>query len=85
MVARAAGAGARRAGRSVLTSRNLGLPLRRAIASRNPDLLKSNGGGANAILVRGEPIARAPHAAAVLVAGAALGARRASSATGCGS
>jgi endonuclease/exonuclease/phosphatase family metal-dependent hydrolase len=40
--------------RSVLTSRNLGLPLRRAIASRAPDLLKANGGGANAILVRGQ-------------------------------
>ncbi len=40
--------------RSVLTSRNLGAPLRRAIASRNPDLLKANGGGANVILVRGE-------------------------------
>ena len=38
---------------SVLTSRNLGLPVRRAIASRNPDLIRSNGGGANTILVRG--------------------------------
>src|SRR4051812_46331969 len=38
--------------RARLTSRNLGLPLRRAISSRNPDLLKSNGGGCNAILVR---------------------------------
>jgi endonuclease/exonuclease/phosphatase family metal-dependent hydrolase len=37
----------------VLTSRN-GLPaLRRAIARRNPDLIASNGGGANAILARG--------------------------------
>lgn len=34
------------------TARNAGLPLRRAIASRRPDLLKSNGGGCNAILVR---------------------------------
>ena len=34
------------------TSRNLGLPLRRAISARNPDVLKSNGGGCNAILVR---------------------------------
>ena len=42
--------------RTVLTSRNQLLPLRRAIASRAPDLLKSGGGGANAILVRGEPI-----------------------------
>jgi endonuclease/exonuclease/phosphatase family metal-dependent hydrolase len=39
--------------RSVLTSRNFALPLRRAIASRNPDLLKANGGGSNTILVRG--------------------------------
>jgi endonuclease/exonuclease/phosphatase family metal-dependent hydrolase len=39
--------------RTVLTSRNALLPLRRAIAERRPDLIKSNGGGANAILVRG--------------------------------
>jgi endonuclease/exonuclease/phosphatase family metal-dependent hydrolase len=39
--------------RTVLTSRNWLLPLRRAISSRNPDILKSNGGGSNAILVRG--------------------------------
>jgi endonuclease/exonuclease/phosphatase family metal-dependent hydrolase len=39
--------------RTVLTSRNFGLAIRRAISSRNPDLLKANGGGANAILVRG--------------------------------
>jgi endonuclease/exonuclease/phosphatase family metal-dependent hydrolase len=38
--------------RSVLTSRNLGLPLRRAVARRRPDLLKANGGGCNAILAR---------------------------------
>jgi len=38
--------------RSALTSRNALLPLRRAIAVRAPDLIKSNGGGANAILVR---------------------------------
>ena len=48
----AAAAGAQE--RHVLTSRNFGLALRRAVASRKPDLLKSNGGGANAILVRGE-------------------------------
>ena len=36
----------------VLTSRNFGLPVRRALATRWPDLIKSNGGGANAILVR---------------------------------
>jgi len=38
--------------RSVLTSRNALLPLRHAIAVRWPDVIKSNGGGANAILVR---------------------------------
>ena len=48
-LARACGAQAR----WVLTSRNGLLPLRRAISARNPDILKSNGGGANAILVRG--------------------------------
>ena len=40
--------------RTQLTSRNWLLPLRRAVSERNPDILKSNGGGANAILVRGE-------------------------------
>ena len=39
--------------RMQLTSRNWLLPLRRAISERNPDILKSNGGGSNAILVRG--------------------------------
>jgi endonuclease/exonuclease/phosphatase family metal-dependent hydrolase len=39
--------------RMALTSRNWLLFLRRAIAERWPDLLKSNGGGCNAILVRG--------------------------------
>jgi|SRR5579884_632309 len=46
---------ARRSGaawRLVLTSRNFALELRRAVAVRFPDLIKSNGGGANAILVR---------------------------------
>jgi len=42
--------------RTVLTSRNALLPLRRAIAVRWPDLIKSNGGGANAILVRGDTV-----------------------------
>jgi len=50
LLAMSAGAQERR----VLTSRNFGLWLRKAISSRNPDLLKSNGGGCNAILVRGE-------------------------------
>lgn len=39
--------------RLVLTSRNSLLPLRRVIAERHPDLIKSNGGGSNAILVHG--------------------------------
>jgi endonuclease/exonuclease/phosphatase family metal-dependent hydrolase len=42
--------------RTQLTSRNWLLPLRRWISERNPDILKSNGGGANAILVRGGEI-----------------------------
>ncbi|HEV2979954.1 MAG TPA: endonuclease/exonuclease/phosphatase family protein [Solirubrobacteraceae bacterium] len=47
-LARAAGAQRR----SALTSRNEGLALRRLLAERWPDLMKSNGGGANAILAR---------------------------------
>jgi endonuclease/exonuclease/phosphatase family metal-dependent hydrolase len=43
--------------RHALTSRNALLPLRRALARRRPELLKSNGGGANAILVRGPSVA----------------------------
>jgi endonuclease/exonuclease/phosphatase family metal-dependent hydrolase len=39
--------------RWILTSRNFGLPLRRWISERDPDLLKANGGGCNALLVRG--------------------------------
>jgi endonuclease/exonuclease/phosphatase family metal-dependent hydrolase len=39
--------------RAVLTSRNFGLAARRWVAERRPDVIKSNGGGANAILVRG--------------------------------
>ncbi len=39
--------------RRVLTSRNAGLPVRRVLATRWPDVMKSGGGGANAILVRG--------------------------------
>jgi endonuclease/exonuclease/phosphatase family metal-dependent hydrolase len=42
--------------RMQLTSRNWLLPIRQAISVRNPDILKSNGGGCNAILVRGAPI-----------------------------
>jgi endonuclease/exonuclease/phosphatase family metal-dependent hydrolase len=36
-----------------LTSRNLCLPVRRFLARRWPDIIKSNGGGSNAILIRG--------------------------------
>jgi endonuclease/exonuclease/phosphatase (EEP) superfamily protein YafD len=39
--------------RFALTSRNALLPLRRAVASRRPELMRSNGGGCNALLVRG--------------------------------
>jgi endonuclease/exonuclease/phosphatase family metal-dependent hydrolase len=49
---RASGASARTA----LTSRNWLLPLSRRAAERRPDLIKSWGGGANAILVRGETV-----------------------------
>jgi endonuclease/exonuclease/phosphatase family metal-dependent hydrolase len=51
-LARAAGASARMA----LTSRNLLPSLQRAIAERRPDVMGSWGGGANAILVRGQAI-----------------------------
>jgi endonuclease/exonuclease/phosphatase family metal-dependent hydrolase len=47
-LARAAGANQRTA----LTSRNAGLVVRRALAERWPNVLKSNGGGSNAILAR---------------------------------
>jgi endonuclease/exonuclease/phosphatase family metal-dependent hydrolase len=42
--------------RLALTSRNGLLPVRRAIATRWPDAIKSNGGGANAILARRDRI-----------------------------
>jgi endonuclease/exonuclease/phosphatase family metal-dependent hydrolase len=42
--------------RTQLTSRNWLLPLRRWISERNPDILKSNGGGSNAILMRGSEV-----------------------------
>ena len=51
-LAEAAGAVQRRA----LTSRNALLPLRRWAAERWPDVVKSQGGGVNAILVRSEEI-----------------------------
>jgi len=50
---RATGASAR----SALTSRNALLPLRRVAARLAPDVIKSNGGGCNAILVRGQAVA----------------------------
>ncbi|HEV7584215.1 MAG TPA: endonuclease/exonuclease/phosphatase family protein [Solirubrobacteraceae bacterium] len=40
--------------RVALTSRNAGLIVRRVLAEWRPDMMKSNGGGANAILVRGK-------------------------------
>jgi endonuclease/exonuclease/phosphatase family metal-dependent hydrolase len=43
--------------RLALTSRNALLPVRRAIAVRWPEVIKSGGGGANAVLVRGRNIA----------------------------
>jgi endonuclease/exonuclease/phosphatase (EEP) superfamily protein YafD len=42
--------------RFALTSRNSLLPVRRWLAERWPDLMKSQGGGCNAILVRGDGI-----------------------------
>jgi endonuclease/exonuclease/phosphatase family metal-dependent hydrolase len=44
--------------RTALTSRNSLPALRRAIARRDPELLKSNGGGANAVLARTEIVER---------------------------
>jgi endonuclease/exonuclease/phosphatase family metal-dependent hydrolase len=43
--------------RSVLTSRNALLGARRFVAVRWPDVIKSNGGGCDAILVRGDAVA----------------------------
>jgi endonuclease/exonuclease/phosphatase family metal-dependent hydrolase len=48
-----------------LTSRNALLPARKWIAQRWPDVIKSNGGGCNAILIRGEDAGR-DHRFAVL-------------------
>jgi len=42
--------------RLVLTSRNWLIGIRQAISVRNPDVLKANGGGCDAILVRGAAI-----------------------------
>src|SRR5437868_1458980 len=49
----AVGTGAQQ--RHVLTSRNALLPARRVLAQRWPDVIKSNGGGCNAILIRSGP------------------------------
>jgi len=46
----AAAAGAEQC--TALTSRNFGLAVRRLLSERRPDLIKSNGGGSNAILAR---------------------------------
>jgi endonuclease/exonuclease/phosphatase family metal-dependent hydrolase len=54
-LAAATGAQARHA----LTSRNQLAPLRRALAREHPELLRSGGGGCNAILMRGEIAAHA--------------------------
>jgi endonuclease/exonuclease/phosphatase family metal-dependent hydrolase len=50
----ALGRACRASARTALTSRNWLLPVSRWAAQRRPDLVKSWGGGANAILVRGE-------------------------------
>jgi endonuclease/exonuclease/phosphatase family metal-dependent hydrolase len=42
--------------RTALTSRNSLLPVRRLAAERFPDVMRAGGGGANAILVRGQLI-----------------------------
>jgi endonuclease/exonuclease/phosphatase family metal-dependent hydrolase len=50
------GAACEASARTALTSRDWFLPVTRRIAERRPDLIKSWGGGANAILVRGQTI-----------------------------
>jgi endonuclease/exonuclease/phosphatase family metal-dependent hydrolase len=52
----ALGRACRASARTALTSRNQLAVLRRFAARRRPDLTKSGGGGANAILVRGQTI-----------------------------
>ena len=76
-LARACGAQARTA----LTSRNALLPLRRARRRAPARPIKSNGGGANAILVRGAARSPSTAAAAALVARAPRRARRAAART----
>lgn len=53
--------------RTAPTSRNQLLPLRRAVARRRPELIKSGGGGANAILLRAHAGTIAVHARRRLV------------------
>jgi endonuclease/exonuclease/phosphatase family metal-dependent hydrolase len=50
------GAACAASARTALTSRNWLLAVTRPIAERRPDVIKSWGGGSNAILVRGEPV-----------------------------
>jgi endonuclease/exonuclease/phosphatase (EEP) superfamily protein YafD len=50
---------------SALTARNFALPLRRLLATRWPDLMKSGGGGCNAILVRAPHVVTAHRSAVV--------------------
>jgi endonuclease/exonuclease/phosphatase family metal-dependent hydrolase len=50
------GAACAASARTALTSRNWLLAVTRSIAERRPDLIKSWGGGSNAILVRGERV-----------------------------
>jgi endonuclease/exonuclease/phosphatase family metal-dependent hydrolase len=50
------GAACAASARTALTSRNWFLPITRRLADRRPDLMKSWGGGANAILVREQRI-----------------------------
>jgi endonuclease/exonuclease/phosphatase family metal-dependent hydrolase len=50
------GRACRASARTALTSRNWLLPVTRRVAERRPDLIKSWGGGANAILVRAEAV-----------------------------
>ena len=50
------GRACRASARTALTSRNWLLPVSRRAAERRPDVIKSWGGGANAILVRGERV-----------------------------
>ena len=52
---------------TVRTSRNFPLPVRKALARRWPDTMKSNGGGANAILVRSRRLGRADQQATRLL------------------